>query len=247
MSLPPPVSIRLTTLPSYDCNYLPGRVATTRGFRIERLPPGVYDKFMNAGFRRSGLVVYQPVCQHCRECVPIRVPVDRFSPNKSQRRCARTNADLVVTEGLPDLTDEKLELYRRYITQWHGKQPGESEQVDRESVEAFLDQSPVDTREFCYRTPAGKLVGVGIVDVSRQVLSSVYFYFDPAESSRGLGTYSALYELDWAKRRGISFYHMGFWIRDCDTMKYKERFQPAEMLGSDGAWYGKPEIHDSFA
>ena len=236
MSLPPPVNIRLTTLPSHDCNYLPGRMATTRGFRIERMPAGVYDKFMNAGFRRSGQVVYQPICEHCQECVPIRVPVHQFLPDKSQRRCVRKNSDLLVTVDRPSLSDEKLDLYRRYITQWHGKHVGASEEVDRESVEAFLYQSPVDTLEFCYRSPDGKLVGVGIADVSQQVLSSVYFYFDPAQSSRGLGTFSAMYELEWAKQHGIDYYYLGFWIRDCDTMKYKSRFQPAQILGTDGNW-----------
>jgi arginine-tRNA-protein transferase len=208
------------------------------------MPGGLYDQFMNAGFRRSGLMVYQPVCSGCRECVPIRVPVDRFTPDKSQRRCFRQNADLLVTAGLPDLTDEKLDLYRRYVTQWHGRDKTSADafdgESDRESLESFLYQSPVDTLEFCYRSPEGKLLGVGIVDVSPRVLSSVYFYFDPAESARGLGTFAALHEIEWARRHGIAFYYLGFWIRDCKTMKYKSRFRPAQVLGGDGHWHDHP-------
>jgi arginine-tRNA-protein transferase len=231
---PPPVAIPLTTLPSHACNYLPGRVATTRAFRIHRMPGALYERFMDAGFRRSGQVIYQPVCEHCSECVPIRVPVADFKPDKSQRRCARRNADLPVTVGVPELTDEKLDLYRRYMLDWH--EPSDQQRVDRDSVESFLYQSPVDTLEFCYRSPDGKLLGVGLADISRRVLSSVYFYFDPAESARGLGTFSAIYELDWARRNGIEFYYLGFWIRDCGNMNYKSRFKPAQVLLSDGNW-----------
>lgn len=235
--LVPPIPIPLTTLPSHDCQYLPGRMATTRAFRIEQMPGEIYRRFMDAGFRRSGLVVYQQACEHCQECRPIRVLVDKFEPDKSQRRCARRNADLAVTFAKPELTDEKLDLYRRYVTGWHSHGETTPETFDRESVESFLYQSPVATLEFCYRSPAGKLLAVGIADVSDQVLSSVYFYFEPAESARGLGTFGALYELDWARRQEIKFYYLGFWIRDCDSMKYKARFKPAQVLSQDGVWH----------
>ena len=196
MALPPPVSIRLTTLSPHACNYLPGRTATTRAFRAERMSPGIYHKFMDAGFRRSGTIVYQPVCQACSACVPIRVPVDRFVPSKSQRRSVKRNADLVVTQGAPELTEEKFDLYRRYVTGWHGKDGSEAD--DREQLEEFLYHSPVRTIEFCYRTPEKKLIGVGICDVCDQSLSSVYFYFDPEQSHRSLGLSARFMRLNGA-------------------------------------------------
>jgi leucyl-tRNA---protein transferase len=191
---------------------------------------------MNAGFRRAGQMVYQPVCRDCSECVPIRVPVDRFAPDKSQRRSVRKNADLLVAVGLPELTDEKLDLYQRYVTRWHERAELSEEDLGREALESFLYRSPVDTLEFCYRTPAGKLLAVGIVDVSQQIFSSVYFYFDPAESARSLGTFGAVYELNWARQQGIEFYYLGFWIRECAQMNYKSRFKPAQVLGTNGQW-----------
>jgi arginyl-tRNA--protein-N-Asp/Glu arginylyltransferase len=200
------------------------------------MPARMYDAFMDAGFRRAGQMVYQPVCAGCRECIPIRVPVDRFQPDKSQRRCARRNADLFVSVAQPELTDEKLDLYRRYLTQWHA-QPGKpAEEIDREALESFLYRSPVKTLEFCYRSADQRLIAVGIADVSPQVLSSVYFYFDPSESARSLGTFGALYELAWARAHGIQHYYLGFWIRNCATMNYKARYKPAELLDTDGMW-----------
>jgi len=234
MPLAPPVSVRLTTLPSHDCNYLPGRVATTRAFRAANLPADLYHEFMDAGFRRSGNVIYQPICADCQECIPLRVPVDRFAPDKSQRRCFRRNADLVVTQGRPVLTDEKLELYRRYVIDWHGKD--DANQVDRESLQSFLYDSPVDTLEFCYREPDGKLLAVGIADVCAVSFSSVYFYFDPGESDRGLGTFGALHEMAYAKSAGIAHYYLGFWVNGCAAMQYKSRFRPCQILDQSGVW-----------
>ena len=143
--LPPPVKVSLTVLGEHPCPYLPGRTSRSRALWAERMPAELYHRFMNAGFRRSGKLVYQPVCGGCRACLPIRVPVETFQPSKSQRRCRRRNHDLVVALADPVATDENYELYRRYVAGRHGR-CGEDE--DRESFERFLYDSPVDTIEF---------------------------------------------------------------------------------------------------
>ncbi|MDB5292904.1 MAG: putative arginyl-tRNA:protein arginylyltransferase [Phycisphaerales bacterium] len=226
-----PVKVPLTVFPEHPCSYLPGRVATSRGFWAHEIPAGLYHRFMDAGFRRSGKLIYQPVCQGCRACLPIRVPVKTFSPDKSQRRCARKNADLCVTVGPPSLTEEKAELYRRYITQWHGGEPQTSEELA-----AFLYGSPVDTVEFVYRDARQKLTAVGICDICPESLSSVYFYFDPSEANRSPGTYGALVEVAYARSAGIPYYYLGYWVDQCQSMSYKCGYQPNEVLHPDGIW-----------
>jgi arginine-tRNA-protein transferase len=162
------------------------------------------------------------------------VPVERFAPDKSQRRCLRLNQDLNVAQAAPDLTDEKLELYSRYVRDWHGR-ANESDS-DRESLRNFLYESPVNTHEFCYRTAAGKLVAVGIADISSQAFSSVYFYFDPDEHRRGLGTFGALHELQFCCNAGIPYYYLGFWVEACEAMRYKARFRPCQILDQSSVW-----------
>lgn len=236
-NLPPPVDVRLVTLPPHDCSYLPGRAATSRAFYADRLAPELYHDFMDAGFRRSGKIVYQPICQGCRRCLPLRVLVNEFQPGKSQRRCTRRNADLVISQGEPALTEEKFNLYSRYVTKWHQSVPRPDDDVNNlETFEAFLYDSPVDSLEFTYRTPAGDLLAVGICDVSRRSLSSVYFYFDPAESKRGLGTLGVLHELAIARAMSIPFYYLGYWVRGCASMEYKANFRPFQFLSPDGQW-----------
>jgi arginine-tRNA-protein transferase len=197
------------------------------------MPPELYHRFMDAGFRRSGRLLYQPACAGCRECRPLRVPVALFRPSRSQRRGWRRNEDLTVTVGEPEATDERYDLYRRYVVDWHGRA---SDAEDRQGFESFLYESPVETVEFTYRDASGRLLAVGICDVCSDSLSSVYFYFDPAESRRGLGTYGALREIDAARRMGVPHYYLGYWVEGCGAMQYKAEFRPVELLHGDGVW-----------
>ena len=231
-AIPPPRGIALTVLPAHDCSYLPGRSARMRAFMCDALDPEIYHDLMDAGFRRSGRMIYQPVCAGCRECRAIRVPVERFAPSKSQRRAWRRNQDLIVTVAPPQPTQEKFHLYADYMAQWH-RRPDEA---DPQSFVSFLYDSPVQSLEFSYRDASGRQVGVGICDVCARSLSSVYFYFAPSQAARRLGTFSTLWELDFARRRRLPWYYLGYWIKECAAMKYKSSFRPHEILRPDGVW-----------
>ena len=231
--LPPPVKVSLTTLGDHPCSYLPGRTSRSRALWAEQMPAAVYHRFMDAGFRRSGKLIYQPVCGACRACMPIRGPVATFRPSKSQRRCRRRNEDLEVTVAEPAATDEKYDLYRRYVAGRHQK-PDDDE--GREAFERFLYDSPVHSIEFSYRDMGGRLLAVGICDLSDRSLSSVYFYFEPDEARRGLGTYGALFEIETAARLGVPYYYLGYWVDGCQAMQYKADFRPAEVLWPDAVW-----------
>lgn len=229
--LPSPVDVPLVELPEHPCPYLTDRVAKNRALLADGMPAEMYRRFMDAGFRRSGRIVYQPICATCRACVPIRVPVATFAPTKSQRRCARRNADLAVTVARPEPTAEKFELYRRYVAERHREQD-----ASIESFIEFLYTSPIDTIELTYRAHDGRLLAVGLCDVSASSLSSVYFYFDPSESRRGLGTFGVLTEIEHAGSCGIPYYYLGYWIEGCRAMRYKKDFVPSELLHPDGVW-----------
>jgi arginine-tRNA-protein transferase len=239
---PPPVSVRLATIGEDACSYLPHRMSMIRAMLVREMPAEMYRQFMDAGFRRSGTLLYQPACRGCRACVPLRVPVESFRPSKSQRRCWRKNVDLTISiESDPTPTDEKFQLYCRYLREWHERDlnaeyPGATGELSRSSFESFLYDSPVDTVEFTYRDVSAKLLAVGICDISSESLSSVYCFFDPASARRALGTYAALREMEYARINRICYYYLGYWVSDCRTMSYKSDFRPYELLGTDGVW-----------
>jgi arginine-tRNA-protein transferase len=219
-------------MPPHPCPYLPNRIETVRAFYASDMEGDLYHSFMDASFRRSGHVIYQPICAGCRDCLPLRVPVEAFQPNRSQRRCWRRNQDLLVEPGELLATDEKYALYRKYQAIRHDNADGD----DRQSFEEFLYVSPVQTVEFTYRDSTGRLLAVGICDLCRQSLSSVYFYYDPEASRRSLGTFGALRELKWAREHRISYYYFGYWIKGSRPMNYKATFRPHELLRPDGRW-----------
>ena len=192
----------------------------------------IYTRFLDANFRRSGRLIYQPVCKGCRQCVSIRVPVNRFAPSKTQRRVLRRNSDLHlhVTSAVAD--HERFDLYRRYCQSWH-KHDEAPTYLD---FERFLYDSPVESIDFSYRDAVGKLLAVGVCDVSSSALSSVYFYFDPDESKRSLGTLGAIREIEYAQQKKIPFYYLGYFVSGCDAMSYKASFRPFQKLGLDGEW-----------
>lgn len=227
-----------TTLPlplylsnPHACPYLEGRRAVDVFSHVQSVSPEDYELLMNHGFRRSGRLIYRPVCTGCRECIALRVPSDRFSPSRSQRRAVRRNADVTMSIGDPASTDEKWRLYAAYLDYQHdGKMSG-----DREDFERFLYDSPTRTIELEFRVES-RLVGVSIVDECPNCWSSVYFYFDPAEARRSLGVFSAVREIETCREIGLPFWYAGFYIRDCDRMNYKAAYRPHELLGADGEW-----------
>ena len=230
-AIPPPVPVRLWESPAHPCSYLPNRNASMRAILTHDMPAETYHAFMDANFRRSGSIVYQPNCAGCRACQSLRVVTCELAMSKSQWRCWRGNSDVVVSVNSPIATDEKFQMYKRYLAEWHGR--------DDDSYDEFRDflyESPVDTIEFEYRDASQKLLAVGICDRSTQSLSSVYFYFDPSERKRSPGTFGALWEIQWAAKEGIPFYYLGYWVDGCASMEYKASFHPHQILGTDGVW-----------
>jgi leucyl-tRNA---protein transferase len=217
--------------PPFPCPYLHGREARHQTLLASTCPPGLYTGLMDLNFRRLGPIVYRPACDACTECRQLRVPVARFRPSRSQRRCLARNRDLAITSGPPQLTDEKLALYERYLHQRHDGQMSGS----REELEGFLYVSGVETLEVCYRWE-GRLVGVGIADVEPRSLSAVYCYFEPELPARGLGTFNVLWLLREARRRGAAHVYLGYYVADAPTMEYKAGYRPCELLRADGSW-----------
>lgn len=231
-AIPPPVKVELLVLPEHECTYLPAREARFRAVQAGRIDPELYHDFMDAGFRRSGRMLYQPICRRCRRCVQIRVPVATFAMSKSQRRVWRRNQDLLVTVGRAVPSQEKFLLYRRYLLHRHDGKQDDSPAA----FESFLYDSPTRTIEFEYRLRTGKLIAAGICDIARRSLSSVYFFFDPAESRRSPGIFGVLQEIDFARQQAIPYVYLGYWVEGAQTMDYKAQFRPLQLLGGDGAW-----------
>jgi len=221
----------LTVSPPTRCPYLPDREDRVECFHVDQLHPAIYEALMNRGFRRSGCVIYRPVCEGCAECKQARVPVHAFTPTRSLRRVWRRNHDVSVEVGPPEPTLEKLHLFRRYLASRHdGTMTGSDEEFHD-----FLYTFPVTTLEVRYSL-GRRLVGVSLVDRGPHSLSSVYMFFDPEHHRRSLGTFSILWEIDYCRRSGIAYYYLGFHVAAGRAMAYKARYHPCEILEDRRHW-----------
>lgn len=219
--------------PEHECSYLPQRQAATLfADPNARLDNRTYSILAQYGFRRSGRHIYRPSCPACSACVPVRIPVDEFSPNRSQRRNWSLNEDLVIRQRPPEFDEEHHRLYCRYMENRHPD--GGMDDPAPDKYMEFLTCDWSVTRFVEFRL-AHSLLAVAVVDELDSGLSAVYTFFDPLHQRRALGTYAVLWEIEQCRRLGLPWLYLGYWIEDCAKMQYKNHFQPLDRF-DEGHW-----------
>src|SRR5271166_6141628 len=93
------------------CGYLPDRLWSLEYELVSDLAPAEYLERMVNGWRRFGPMLFRPHCRGCSACQPLRVCVNRFRPDRSQRRTRQANEGQVELRiGVPSVTRAKLAL-----------------------------------------------------------------------------------------------------------------------------------------
>jgi arginyl-tRNA--protein-N-Asp/Glu arginylyltransferase len=227
-----------TTAP-LPCPYLPGRterkiVTELAGTEAE----GLHDRLSRAGFRRSHNIAYSPVCPGCRACIPIRIVVGAFQPDRTQRKVIKANADLAAYEMPARATAEQFALFQRYQAVRHGD--GDMAAMGFYDYRAMVEDTPITTGVVEFRDAAGSLLGACLTDWVSDGLSAVYSFFDPEHDRRSLGTYAILWLVSRARALGLPYVYLGYWVPESRKMAYKARFRPSEAL-MGGAWRILPD------
>ena len=220
--------------PPHDCGYLPDRSSVTLFADPEAtMDVNIYDTLIEHGFRRSGAHIYRPHCPTCRACMAARLPVKQFQPNRSQKRCLRNNSDIKANIAKPVFNEEHFELYRNYIATRHTgggmDDPDESKYMD------FLTSSWSDT-EFVEFRLKKQLVAVAITDVLPNSLSCVYTFFDPNYAELSPGRFALLWQINEAQSRNRPHLYLGYWIKNCQKMVYKQEYRPIELY-MENRWH----------
>lgn len=217
-----------------ECSYLPGQTSRMIWRLARRLPESRYEQLLERGWRRFGRVLFRPSCPTCSACQGLRISVPDFQPTRSQRRCREQldQQQIEITIQHPTLTPEHITLYNSYHNDMHHRRGWPFREITREDYyESFIDGNFSFAREFQYRHN-GKLIGLGLVDITSTCLSSIYFYHDPQWRQSGVGTWSVLQELQYARNHEMQWLYMGYFISECQSMKYKGAFRPHQLLKS---------------
>jgi leucyl-tRNA---protein transferase len=239
------------TAPS-PCPYLPGqeeRKVFTHlvGERSTELN----DLLTHGGFRRSQSIAYRPACETCRACVSVRVVAEDFRPTRSMRRILERNEDIVGDMRPAVPTGEQYSVFRSYLDARH--RDGGMADMSVLDYCMMVEDSHVETRMVEYRRRgaergasgraaagaaggrgSGELLAVALTDVLSDGLSMVYSFFASEEAPRSLGTFMILDHIARARRMGLAYVYLGYWVKGSRKMDYKGRFLPQERLSPDG-------------
>ena len=226
------------TAPS-PCPYLPGQQERKIFTHlVGKRAASLNDLLTQTGFRRSQTIAYRPACESCRACVSVRVLVDDFRPNESQRRALRANADLIGALTPPKPTSEHFPLFRAYLDARHP----EGGMADMSSLDfaMMVEDTHIDTHMVEYRARgaqaqgADPLYAVCLTDRLADGLSLVYSFYAPHHSRRSLGAFVILDHIEKARALGLPHVYLGYWVEGSRKMGYKAAYLPQERLGLHG-------------
>lgn len=226
-------TLKFHTTQSYPCSYFPERSARSQVATPDHLVDArIYEKLIRVGFRRSGCFTYRPDCDNCQACIPARINVNQFSPNRSQRRTWKRHQQIIATPQALTFNPEHFALYQRYQSMRHNL--GGMDHDNREQYQHFLLQSNVDTELIEFHMDE-QLRMVSIIDKLIDGLSAVYTFYDPEILNTSFGTYNILWQIEQCRELNLPYVYLGYWIKENRKMSYKANFQPLEVF-IDNQW-----------
>jgi arginine-tRNA-protein transferase len=212
----------------HPCGYLEGEQAQSVFVHPScPLTTATYAQLITQGFRRSGNEIYAPHCPRCSACIPARLPIERFQPSRSQKRCLNRNIDTQAIVKPAVFEQAHYDMYLRYQANRHSD--GSMANASPDHYLAFLGSSWCDTR-FVEFSISNELAGVAVIDQFERAWSAVYTFFDPKFARYSLGVYAVLWEIEQAYQQQKEFLYLGFWIKACKKMAYKSDYQPIQLL-----------------
>ncbi|WP_394203219.1 arginyltransferase [Marinagarivorans algicola] len=221
-------NLKLYATAEHPCSYLKDQQASTIFIDpAANLDVNVYSALSELGFRRSGGHIYRPHCADCAACISVRVPVQAFALTRTHKRCLKRNSDLTITATAHPNIDEHYALYERYIHARHSD--GDMYPPNRQQYIDFLN-NPLGCTHYIEMRKQGKLIGCAVSDRLSNGLSAIYTYFCPTQTTRSLGRFAILHQIQKAQNLGLPYLYLGYWIRNCQKMTYKSEYQPFEKL-----------------
>jgi leucyl-tRNA---protein transferase len=212
------------------CSYLSNQVASLEYRVFDGLPATEFESLLQRGWRRNGQYAFRPACADCRRCRSIRIDVAGFRPSKSQRRALARNRHIRVEWRPIEATQAHVDLYNAWHADMHVRKGWPHSATTLSEYEhAFVSGSSDFAFEGRY-FDGSRLVGVGLVDWLPHGLSSVYFYCAPEWRPLAPGVFSLLQEIEFCRTHGLPYLYLGYWIAECPSMAYKNRYVPHELL-----------------
>jgi arginine-tRNA-protein transferase len=85
-----------------------------------------------------------------------------------------------------------------------------------------------------------RLIGVDLIDILEDGISSIYFYYDPEYTKYSLGKFSLFNQIKFAKQSRKKWIYLGYYVENCSSLSYKAHYKPYLTLD------GRPNLHENF-
>jgi arginine-tRNA-protein transferase len=222
------------------CSYLADKKQSMHYKVINDCTVNECQEFVERGFRRFGRMFFRPLCEGCDECQSIKIDVKNFKFSKSQRRVLKKAEHIKSYIKRPSMSKEHLELFDKYHQYMKDKKGWEYSGVDAKNYySSFVDAHHDFGYEILYYDE-NKLIGIDLIDVLEDGISSIYFYYDPDYTKYSLGKLSLYNQILYAQNTNKSWIYLGYYVKECPSLSYKSHYKPYLTLE------GKPRIDEDY-
>ena len=222
------------------CSYLDNKTQTTHYKVIDDCSIGHCQDLIERGYRRFGKMYFRPICSTCQECQSIKIDIENFKFSSSQKRVLKKASHIESFIQKPSLTKEHLELFKKYHLYMSDKKGWEYYET---TAQSYYNSFVNGHNDFGYEVlyyDGNKLIGVDLIDILEDGISSIYFYYDTDYMKYSLGKLSLYNQISFAKKSKKKWIYLGYYVEDCPSLSYKSHYKPYLTL------QGRPEIQDKF-
>jgi arginine-tRNA-protein transferase len=222
------------------CSYLKEHETTTHYKIIEGCSQQETQDLIERGYRRFGKMYFRPICATCNECQSIKIDLENFSFSKSQRRVLRKASHIQSYIQRPTLSKKHLELFEKYHLAMRDKKGWDYQET---TPQHYHNSFVSGYNEFGYEIlyfDGDKLIGVDLIDILDDGISSIYFYYDPDYNDLALGKLSLYNQILFAKQKKKKWIYLGYYVKDCPSLSYKSHYKPYLTL------QGRPSEYEEF-
>lgn len=222
------------------CSYIKDREQVTHYKVIENCSAQNCQDLIERGYRRFGKMYFRPICGDCNECQSIKIDVNSFKFSKSQRRIIKKAQHIKSYVQTPTLSQAHLDLFEKYHLFMKDKKDWSYNET---TAEHYYQSFVTGHNEFGYEVlyfDEDKLIGVDLIDILEDGISSIYFYYDPDYSNYSLGKLSLYNQIKFASRSSKKWIYLGYYVQECPSLSYKSEYKPYVTLN------GRPSEYEEF-
>ena len=211
----------------------------------EKLSPADLDHYLETGWFRNSVLLHNSkvICLDgdVHTILNIRLPLKNHQFSRSLRRIKKTNDSQFRFEiQRVQLTQAKEKLYQKHLERFKGFLFDSLDQF----LFAYGKSSVFNTYEITVYD-GDKLVAFSLFDIGENSMASLLGIYNTDYSKYSLGIYTMILEIEFAKKKNITYYYPGYVLDNSEEFDYKLRVGTMQYMNQAGFWVDKSELSEN--